>query len=468
MALKLKTRRFHGGVHPSDAEKPRTRGLAIEAAPAPKTVVLSLQQHIGAPARPLVKKGDAVARGQTVAEAGGFVSVPVHSSVSGKVKEVGTCLHPLGMRVPAVVVEGDGEDRLAEGAGRAVEGAGSLSPEAIRDRVRDAGICGMGGAGFPTHVKLSPPESKPIDTLVLNGAECEPALSADHRLMVESAEEVLRGAAYLRRALARDGKLPRAVAALEENKPDAAEALERAREKLSGEVEALRGLQIVLLPVHYPQGAEKQLIYALTGREVPPQSERGLPMDVGCVVQNVGTAFAVHEALDRGLPLTARVVTVAGDAVARPANVRARIGASIADLLASRDVAPDRRKLILGGPMMGIAQFTDDIPVTKTTSGVLVERRSLDGPFDPCIRCGRCVEVCPMRLVPSRLSVLAEAGRFEDMRNWAMIDCIECGCCAYTCPARRPIVHQVKLGKWMLQQEQKRAKEKASVKESAA
>jgi electron transport complex protein RnfC len=191
-------------------------------------------------------------------------------------------------------------------------------------------------------------------------------------------------------------------------------------------------------------------------------------MDVGCVVQNVGTAFAVHEALDRGLPLTERVVTVAGDAVARPANVRARIGASIADLLASRDVAADWRKLILGGPMMGIAQFTDDIPVTKTTSGVLVERLSLEGPFDPCIRCGRCVEVCPMRLVPSRLSVLAEAGRFEDMRSWAMIDCIECGCCAYVCPARRPIVHQVKLGKWMLQQEQKRAKEKASVKESAA
>lgn len=459
MSARTETRRFAGGIHPHDAQKPRTRGASIEALPPPARAVVALQQHIGAPATAVVKKGDTVARGQVIGEAGGFVSIPYHAPVSGKVVEVGTCLHVLGHRVPAVVIENDGEDRLAEGVGEPSD-TRDLEPKELIGRIQAAGLCGMGGAGFPTHVKLSPPESKPIDTLILNGAECEPALSADHRVMLEDAKGVVGGALLLARALEKGGKRPRTVIALEDNKPDAFEALTKARDELGDEL----GIEceIVMLPVWYPQGAEKQIIFAITGREVPPASERGLPMDVGCVVQNVSTAVAVCDALERNTPLTERVLTVAGDAVGAPANLRVRVGTPITDVLAGRDVAPDARLLIMGGPMMGIAQYTDDLAVTKTTSGILVEhaveRAGEDGRFAPCIRCGRCVEVCPMGLVPSRLSVLAEAGRYDDMPAAAVIDCIECGCCTYACPARRPIVHHVKLGKWMMQQAARKAK----------
>ena len=455
MSARIETKRFSGGVHPRDTEKPRTRGLRIETLPAPARAVVALQQHIGAPAMAVVKKGDTVARGQVIAEAGGFVSIPYHAPVSGKVVEVGTCLHVLGHRVPAVVIENDGEDRPADGVGEATDTT-KLAPREIVERIQEAGLCGMGGAGFPTHVKLSPPDSKPIDTLILNGAECEPALSADHRVMLEDAKGVIGGVRLLARALETAGKHPRMVIAIEENKPDAAEALRGARDELGGRF--ADECEIVVLPVWYPQGSEKQLIYAVTGREVPPQSERGLPMDVGCVVQNVSTEVAVCDALERRTPLTERVLTVAGDAVGSPANLRVRIGTPIAEVLAGRDVAPDATKLIMGGPMMGIAQYTDELAVTKTTSGVLVEHAEEDGRFDPCIRCGRCIEVCPMQLVPSRLSVLAEAGRYEDMPAVAVVDCMECGCCSYACPARRPIVHQVKLGKWMMQQTARKAK----------
>ncbi|MHC4200070.1 MAG: electron transport complex subunit RsxC [Planctomycetota bacterium] len=461
-----RTRRFRGGVHPHDAEKPRTKGLAIETLPAPAKATVLLQQHIGAPAKAVVAKGDEVARGQVIAEAGGFVSVPYHSPVSGKVVGIEKALHPLGMKVDAIVIENDGADRAAPGVGEAFTGGAELEPKEIIGRIQAAGVCGMGGAGFPMHVKLSPPENKPIDTLILNGAECEPALSADHRLMLESPEEILKGLGYIRRALERDGKLPRAVIGLEDDTPDAVEALRKARDSLGIDCE------IVMLPVWYPQGAEKQLIYALTGREVPPQSERGLPMDVGCVVQNVGTAHAVCRAIDTGTPLVERVLTVAGNAVGAPANLRARVGTPLAEILKDRDVAPGEEasptKLILGGLMMGIAQFTDDLVVTKTTSGILIEHATGDGRFDPCIRCGRCVTVCPMGLVPSRLSVLAEAGLFEDMVGRHVIDCMECGSCGFTCPAGRPIVHHVKLGKWMMQQAAKKEKAAAAAKEAAA
>jgi electron transport complex protein RnfC len=457
----LRTFRFSGGVHPHDAEKARTQGQAITKLPPPPVATILLQQHIGAGAKPIVKKGDRVLRGQMIAEPGGFVSVPYHSPVSGKVLDVTKRLHPLGMKVDAIVIENDGEDAAAPGVGDALDAA-ALKPKTIIEAVRNAGICGMGGAGFPTHVKLSPPPEKQIDVLIINGAECEPALSADHRLMLEEPKGVVRGASLLLRALERDNRMPSLVFAVEANKPDAASRLREAIALLKGYC-YLDAAEVVELPVRYPQGAEKQLIYALTGRKVPPQSERGLPMDVGCVVQNVGTAFAVFQALETGTPLIERVVTVAGDAVGRPANFRARIGTPLSSLLDKVDLRPgEADKLILGGPMMGLAQFSDEHYVMKTTSGVLVERAAERArrSFDPCIRCARCVDVCPMSLLPTRLSVLAEAGRFDDMERFGCVDCIECGCCAYVCPARRPIVQQVKLGKWELAQKAKKAQAK--------
>lgn len=437
--------RFPGGVHPREIQKARTRSLPIETLPPPERLTVPLVQHIGAPAKPIVKKGDKVARGAPIAEAGGFVSVPVHSPVSGTVAALLQCAHPLGMRADAVEIENDGEDRPAPGlsADEAVEDAAGLSPEEIRSRIQAAGICGMGGAGFPTHVKLSPPPEKPVDTLILNGAECEPALSADHRLMVERADGVARGARLLAAALGdrSGGGGVRVIFAVEENKPDAADALKRAASALDLECE------VTALPVRYPQGAERQLIYALTGRKVPPATEKGLPMDVGVVVQNVGTACAVHEAVERGVPLTERILTVAGDAVERPANLMVRIGTPVETVLERAGAAPDAGVLLIGGPMMGLAQYSADVPVIKTTSGVLLSREEPSARFDPCIRCGRCVESCPMTLVPSKISVFAERGLFEDAVRWGALDCVECGCCAFVCPAERPIVHQVKLTK---------------------
>lgn len=432
-------RTFPGGVHPADM-KELAKAAAIEALPAPEEVVVPLVQHIGAPATPAVKAGDEVRIGTLIGRAGGYVSAAVHSTVSGKVKGIEKTLHPLGRTVPAVRIANDGKDTPEAGIGEENGNWRALGGKEIVQKVQSAGIVGMGGATFPTHVKLSPPENKPIDTVVLNGAECEPYLTCDYRLLLERTADVIEGFDLIRRALARNGGLPAGIIAIEANKPDAFRGI---REALSGH----DGVEARLVPVKYPQGAEKQLIKTLLGREVPPQSERGLPMDVGVVVHNVGTAVAIYEAVRYNRPLYQRVVTVSGDAVERPGNLLVRIGSSAGHVLAARGLKNTARRIINGGPMMGITLGALSTPVNKGTSGLLAFETGEDWSVRPCISCGRCVRYCPMRLVPSKFGTLGDAGRYEETENWHVIDCIECGVCAYVCPSRRPLVQHVKVGK---------------------
>jgi electron transport complex protein RnfC len=429
----MAARRFFGGVHPA-YNKDLANRLAIEAMPLPERLIVPFAQNLGAAPKPVVKKGDTVKKGQIIAEPQGFVSVPLHAPTSGAVQAIDVYPHPVGADMPAAVIVPDGKDEWASGLDVERGGEG-LDAEKIKTIIRDAGIVGMGGASFPTHVKLSPPKDKPIDVLVINGAECEPYLASDHRLMLEKAPQILEGASYLAQALG----VKNVIVAIEKNKPDAIEAMR----KESG----ARGCTVAPLDVVYPQGAERQLIYVLTGRVVPAG---GLPMDVGVLVQNVGTAYAAREAVRRNRPLVERVVCVTGRGVAAPKNVLARIGTTFGDLIAfCGGRLPDAGKVIGGGPMMGVAQYSLDAPVTKGTSGIVVLKQGEVAQFvgDACIRCGRCVRGCPMRLNPSVLSIFAERLRFEDAGEHHVLDCIECGCCAYLCPARRPMVHHFRRAK---------------------
>jgi electron transport complex protein RnfC len=429
----MAARRFFGGVHPA-YNKDLANRLAIEAMPLPERLIVPFAQNLGAAPKPVVKKGDTVKKGQIIAEPQGFVSVPLHAPTSGAVQAIDVYPHPVGADMPAAVIVPDGKDEWASGLDVERGGEG-LDAEKIKTIIRDAGIVGMGGASFPTHVKLSPPKDKPIDVLVINGAECEPYLASDHRLMLEKAPQILEGASYLAQALG----VKNVIVAIEKNKPDAIEAMR----KESG----ARGCTVAPLDVVYPQGAERQLIYVLTGRVVPAG---GLPMDVGVLVQNVGTAYAAREAVRRNRPLVERVVCVTGRGVAAPKNVLARIGTTFGDLIEfCGGRLPDAGKVIGGGPMMGVAQYSLDAPVTKGTSGIVVLKQGEVAQFvgDACIRCGRCVRGCPMRLNPSVLSIFAERLRFEDAGEHHVLDCIECGCCAYLCPARRPMVHHFRRAK---------------------
>lgn len=438
----LKVFRFKGGVHPPHG-KENTQDKAVERMQAPKLVYIPLQQHIGAPCEPLVKPGDRVKLGQKIGQPKGFVGAPVHASVSGIVKEIRQVPHPAMGQGLAVVIENDGMDERDESV--TPKNLDSLSVEELKGLILEAGIVGMGGAAFPTHVKLSPPKDKKIDVVILNGAECEPYLTADHRLMVENPGDVVDGLKVIMKVLG----VERGYIAIEDNKPDAVRAI-------SDAVKSVPGAKVVPLKTKYPQGAEKQLIYAVTGRQVP---SGGLPMDVGVVVNNVGTAAAIARAIKTGMPLIERIVTVTGGGVAQPKNLLVRIGTTFKDVIdACGGLAGQPAKVISGGPMMGIAQYTLDVPVIKGTSGILVlTRREAEMPEPgPCIRCGRCVEACPMRLMPLLISAYALKGNYDSSEKLHAMDCIECGCCSYICPARRPLVQSIRTAKRVIVERRKR------------
>jgi len=425
---------FQGGVHPS--EEKISQDSPIEELEVPERVVVPLSQHIGAPCEATVSPGDRVKRGDRVGQATGFVSVNVHAPISGVVKSIGLFPHPLGRPLPAVEIESDGEDAWTDHL-TAHEDYLDLSPETLKEIMRDMGIVGMGGAAFPTHVKLSPPKEKPIDTFIINGAECEPYLTADHRLMLEDPESIIAGARIAMRALG----VNRGIIAIESNKPN---AIEKMREL----IEDIPELEVAALKVRYPQGAEKQLIKTLLNREVPFSG--GLPMDVGVIVQNVGTLAAVCKAVRFGIPLIERVTTVTGSGVRKPKNLRARIGTPIKALVeACGGFSAEVGKVIIGGPMMGVSQYSLEVPVVKGTSGILVQPLSevKEGDSHPCIRCGSCIRACPCRLVPTLIAVFAQRDMFEEAARYDVADCIECGCCNYVCPAEIPLVQLLRYAK---------------------
>ncbi|MDP3296316.1 MAG: electron transport complex subunit RsxC [Thermodesulfovibrionia bacterium] len=433
----VKTATFERGIHP-EYQKEITSNKPITSAQLPVRVVIPLSQHTGAPAKPEVNLGDEVKRGQLIGSPSGFVSAPVHASISGKVTAIAEFLHPSGRMISSVVIESDGKDESI--SFKENVDYMSLGVEEIKAIIKDAGIVGLGGAAFPTNVKLSPPKEKPIDTVILNGAECEPYLTADHRLMVEHPREIVGGLEIIMKTLG----VNKGYIGIEENKPD---ALEKMREVVSKE----SNIEIRSLEVKYPQGAEKMLIKAIKGREVP---SRGLPMDVGVVVQNVGTALAIYEAVKYGKPLIERVVTVTGKGIKEPKNLMVRIGTLISDVVGQCGGLVDGAvKVIVGGPMMGFAQWSLDVPVVKGTSGILVlteDEYVSSEEYFPCIRCGNCIDVCPMGLNPSMLSILSEKGRYEETKEYNLFDCFECGSCAFVCPANRPMVQFMRLAKSMV------------------
>ena len=437
-----------GGIHPQ-YHKELSKDKAIDVMPLPALLHVSMSQHLGAPASPLVKKGDIVLRGQVIGEAAGFISAEVHAPTSGTVKNIIPAPTPTGRSATSIDIEPDGNDTWApEIAERATKRAGLIkkliaNPEEhkkeVIEIVAECGIAGMGGAGFPTHVKLSPPPGKKIDTLIINGAECEPYLTSDNRTMIEHADQVWEGCRIIRAVLG----ATKLMIAIEDNKPEAIAAMEKAVANDNQEADT----SIVVLKTEYPQGAEKQMIYNLTGKEVP---SGGLPMDVGAVVENVGTCMAIWNAVANSKPITERVTTVTGTPLSSPKNVMARIGTSYSDLIAYCDGASGKvTKVISGGPMMGFAQTSLDVATTKTTSGLLLLAPAEVSTYSsmPCISCGRCVNGCPMNLMPCELSQMLEAEDYEAAEEYNVMDCIECGCCSFQCPAHRPLVQHMRQGK---------------------
>lgn len=425
---------FPGGVHPPDAKK-YSKAAAIEIMPVPNKAIIHLSQHIGAPAKPVVKLGDEVKTGQLIAEPGGFVSIPMHASITGKVTKIGNFPHPTGIMARAIEITGNGEDSWIDLQDH--QDFLSFSSEEIRNKIAKAGICGMGGAGFPTHVKLSPPPEKKIDTVIINGVECEPYLTADYRLMIEKPKEIINGLKLIMKALsAKQG-----IIGIEDNKPDAIRIFQ---ELLRNET----NISIIGLHLKYPQGAEKQLIYAATRRQVP--NKGGLPMDVGVVVQNVATARAIYEAVRYEKPLIERVITITGKIVKSPKNLLARIGTSFTELLAACDgTNTDIGKVISGGPMMGFAISTLDTPLTKGSSGlILLDRKEAHkGEESTCLRCARCVDICPMNLVPSLIANSVRYGDWDMAEKYGVMDCMKCGSCAYVCPSHIKLIQWIDIGK---------------------
>lgn len=423
---------FRGGVHPND-RKSYTSGKAIEVLPVPNKVTIPVRQHIGAPCSPIVKKGDEVKKGQVIAKTDAFVSANIHASISGTVVDIGDYNHPVFGKCQAIVIENDGKDEWVEGIPVERNDWEKLDKKELLNIIKEAGIVGMGGATFPTHVKLSPPPDKKVDTFILNAAECEPYLTADHRMMLEQSERIVNGVKITMKVLGID----KGYVGIEQNKPDAIDVMTKAFEGT--------GVQVVGLPTKYPQGAEKMLIRVLVEKEVP---SGGLPADVGVVVQNVGTVAAISDAVLKGIPLIERVTTVSGGAIKEPKNLLVRVGTLFSDAIEyCGGFSETPEKLLSGGPMMGMAQSNIDLPIIKGVSGILaLSKKDVNsGRESACIHCGRCVEVCPMHLVPSKLSILGERGLYEQAKEEAnLLDCVECGSCVYVCPAKRNIVQYIK------------------------
>ncbi|NQU27523.1 MAG: electron transport complex subunit RsxC [Candidatus Marinimicrobia bacterium] len=440
---------FSRGVHPND-NKHYTCSKSIEILPIPDQVLIPLQQHIGAPCSVIVEKGQEVKTGQQVGSSEAFVSSPVHSSITGKVKEIGTFQHPAGGKVQMVLIQQTEEEddwKLMP----PLEDWQNTGNEILNQRIKDAGIVGLGGAAFPTHVKLAPPKDKKIDTFILNGCECEPYLTADHRAMVEQADKILPGMAIIMKILGViDGFI-----GIENNKPDAIEVM---REAVS------RGgynFKVVSLQVKYPQGAEKMLIQSVLKRQVPTG---GLPMDVGAVVNNVGTAIAVADAVINGKSLIERIVTVTGDGINEPKNVLARIGTPFQEILEfCGGLNEETTQVFMGGPMMGLAQHNLQSPTVKATSGIVCTAAQ-GQPAEqalPCIRCGTCVSVCPMFLLPTRIARLSEMGQTAAAEELGIMNCIECGSCSFVCPSQIPLVQWIRLGKLRVGEMKRKEKEVA-------
>ena len=431
-----------------------TADAAIAKMGAPKKVIIPMNQHIGARCEPTVQKGDIVKVGQVIGDTPAYVSAPIHASVSGIVTRVGASPHPGGSPDTAVEIESDGLSTPHE----------SVRPHAFDGKeeflslVRASGLVGLGGAGFPTHVKLNPPQGAAVDTLIINGAECEPYITSDYRAMVENARSIVAGACAVMRALG----IPKAFIGIEDNKPDAIRLM-----KESAEGMADRGIEVVTLKSTYPQGAEKMLIHSCTGRRVPPGK---LPADIGAVVMNVCSAAMVDEYLRTGMPLIKKLVTVSGDAVMKPMNLEVPIGTALSDVFAfcgGFRSAPE--KVIMGGPMMGIAQHTLGVPVVKHTNALLAfsGKGARAASETGCIRCGRCVDNCPMSLMPLYLDAAAAKGDTARLGAYHVKDCIECGACVYTCPAKRRIVQSVRLGKELLRREAAATKEAGAARSAA-
>lgn len=428
-----------GGIHP--AENKLSAGSPIREASLPKQAIFSMFQHIGAPAQPVVKKGDIVKVGTLLGETGGFVSAPVHSSVSGKVNKVDVALDASGTRRMAVYVDVDGDewedciDRTTDLV--RLEDCPELDAKTIIEKIKQAGIVGMGGATFPTHVKLCPPPGEKAECVIINAVECEPYLTADHSLMLEKADEILVGVALIMKAAG----VKRGYIGIESNKPDAIKLL-------TEKVKSYPQIEIVPLKVQYPQGSEKQLIEAIINRQVaaPP----AIPINVGAIVQNVGTAFAVYEAVMKNKPSISRIITVTGKIVKKPSNLLARIGTPLSQLMDECGGLPaDTGKVIGGGPMMGKALLSLEVPMTKGSSGLLImnEKEARRAEVSPCIRCAKCVSACPMGLEPYLLAKLSEQQMWDDAERECVVSCIECGSCAYTCPSNRPLLDNIRIGK---------------------
>lgn len=429
---------FPGGVH-FPQRKEATRNKRIESAHLPQQVIIPLSQHVGAPAEPLVSTGSQVKTGEVIGRATANISAPVHSSISGEVIKIKAFPHPSGLNnISSIVIKSDGKDEWVSEVKASGQKPNNLTPEKIKEIIKEAGIVGLGGAQFPTHVKLSPPKN--IDIYILNGAECEPYLTCDERLMVENPKGVVEGFQLLMKA----ANVKRGYIGIEDDKLEAIRAIKE-------EIKELLNLELRVIKAKYPQGGERQLIKTLLGKDVP---SGGLPFEIGVLVSNVGTAFAVWEAVERRKPLIERVITVTGSGIMEPKNLRVRIGTLICNLIDENcgGYRGKPGKIITGGPMMGMAQWTSETPVIKGTSGILVQitEEINSGEYLDCIRCGKCTAVCPMspyQLMPNMIFALVQMEQFAETEDYGLLDCIECGACAYTCPARIPLVQSIKYAK---------------------